>query len=353
MNIDKDFSPKKILIIQLRQLGDVLLTTPVIKPLKEHFPDAAISFLTEKNAYDILSGNSYLDEIIAIKRKSSLSEQLNIISDIRKRGFDLVLDFMANPRTAYISFFSGAKITVAYDTSKRRLLYTANAKPAGGYAVDYKLSMLRPFGIEGADNTPYIFVPHESHDEAAAFLDSEGIKDDDFLVCIDSTHRRITRKWAGKGFAEVADRLKEQYNAKVIFLWGPGERGEVEETMSLCRHKHIIDLGTDIKGLAALLKKADLLIGNCSFPRHVAASQRTPTLIIHGATGDEWKHPASIHRIVSKGLSCQPCNKNSCADPRCLATLTADEVMEEFEKLRPYIKYDLTPMGFNREALWN
>lgn len=333
----RDFSPKKILIIQLRQLGDVLLTTPVIKPLKERFPEATISFLTEKNASDILSGNSYLDEIITIKRKVSISEQLNTIMGIRKKGFDLVLDFMSNPRTAYISFFSGAKVTVSYDTSIRRLLYTTNVKPAGDYVVDHKLSMLKPFGIEVADNTPYMHVPQEAKDQAASFLKSRGVEDNDFLVCIDATHRRATRKWTGKGFAEVADRLREKYNAKVVFLWGPGEREEVEKIMSLCRYRHIIDTGTDIKGLAALLKRANLLIGNCSFPRHVATSQGTPTLIIHGATGEEWKHPAPIHRIARKGLSCQPCNKNSCKDIACLSTLSSDDVISEFEKLKPQI----------------
>lgn len=256
---------------------------------------------------------------------------------IRKKRFDLVLDFMSNPRTAYISFLSGAKVTVAYDTSIRRLLYTVNVKPAGDYVVDHKLSMLRPFGIEGVDNTPYMHVPQEAREQVASFLKSKGVEDNDFLVCIDATHRRGTRRWTGKGFAEVADRLKEKYNAKVVFLWGPGEREEVEGIMALCRHKHIIDPGTTIKELAALIKRANLLIGNCSFPRHVAASQGTPTLIIHGATGEEWKHPAPIHSIVRKGLSCQPCNRNSCKDISCLNTLSVDAVMVEFEKLKPMI----------------
>lgn len=337
MNIPQYFSPKKILVIQLRQLGDVILTTPAIRPLKERFPEAVISFLTEKNAYDILSGNPYLDEIITIKRKATISEQLNTIMGIRKKRFDLVLDFMSNPRTTYISLFSGAKVTVAYDTSIRRLLYTVNVKPAGDYVVDHKLSMLRPFGIEGADNTPYMHVPQEAREQAASFLDSKGVEDNDFLVCIDATHRRATRRWAGKWFAEVADRLKEKYNAKVVFLWGPGEREEVEGIMSMCRHRHIIDTGTDIKGLAALLKRANLLVGNCSFPRHVAASQGTPTLVIHGATGEEWKHPAPIHRIVRKGLSCQPCNRNICSDLSCLTTLTADDVMNALQDFLPAI----------------
>ena len=338
MKITDNYSPKKILIIQLRQLGDVLLTTPVIKPLKERFPDSTLSFLTEKNAYGILSGNPYLDEIIAIPRKSSISEQIKVILDIRRRGFDLILDYMTNPKTAYISLFSKAKIKVASDRSLRRLVYDIRVNTVGGYSVEYKLSMLMPLGIYGAENTPCLFIPQEAQDKAAAFLKAVNIRDDDFVVCIDVTHRRVTRKWTGEGFAEVADRLKEKYNAKVIFLWGPGERGEVEGIMAMCRHRHIIDPGTDIKGLAALLKRADLLVGNCSFPRHVAVSQGTPTLIVLGATSEGWTHPATIHQTVKKGLPCQPCNKNNCTDLSCLTTLTADEVMAGFERLWSYLR---------------
>lgn len=338
MNVPEGFSPSNILIIQLRQLGDVLLTTPVIEPIKRRFPNARISFLTEVNAYEILSGNPYLDEIITIKRKSSIPEQIKVIRDIRKKRFDLVIDFMANPKTAYISFFSGAAFTIAWNVRLRGLIYSMTVELIGDYAVDHKLSMLRPLGIEGGDRMPYLHVPGEADEKIKATLNSMGIGDKDFLVCVDATHRRITRKWTAEGFAEVADRMTEGYGAKVLFIWGPGEREEVEGIMAKCRHRHLISPGTTIKELAALLKRADLLIGNCSFPRHVAVSQGTPSLIIIGAPADAWKYPDPIHRTVKKGLPCQPCDKNVCSDLACLTTLTADEVMTEFKALLPEIK---------------
>jgi len=338
MALPEGFNPANILIIQLRQLGDVLLTTPVIKPLKKRFPDAKISFLTEENAYDILSGNPYLSEIITIKKKSSLLEQIKVIRDIRKRRFDLVIDFIANPKTAYISFFSGAKFTMAWRVRLRGLLYSMTVDLTGDYAVDHKLSILKPLGIEGGDRMPYLFVPDEAKDKVSSILKSLGVVENDFLVCIDATHRRITRKWTAEGFAEVADRLAEEYGAKVLFIWGPGEREEVERIMGMCRHRHLISPGTTIKELAALLKRANMLIGNCSFPRHVAVSQGTPSLIIIGAPADVWNYPSPIHKTVKKGLPCQPCDKVVCSDLSCLTTLTADEVMTEFKRLLPEIR---------------
>lgn len=333
-----EINPKKILIIQLRQLGDVLLTTPAIKALREEYPSARISFLTEKASSPILAGNPNLDDVITIDKKQSYMDQLKVITDIRSRKFDLVVDFLANSRTAIITFFSGAKFTIAPKVRGRGLLYSVQVKTKGNYAVSHKLGLLSVLGIENADRTPCFNVKKEAEDKIKSFLNGKNIQDDEFLVCIDSTHRRITRKWIGEKYSELADRLKQKYKARVVFLWGPGEKDEVIHNMLLCKEKHILDPGSDINELAALLERADLLIGNCSFPRHMAASQNTPTLIILGSTGNEWTHPASIHKTVSKGLDCQPCNNNQCSFAlECMKDLSVEEVMDGILKMEPQI----------------
>ncbi len=339
MKVQMSFTPGKILIIQLRQLGDVLLTTPVIRALKERYPGTHISFLTEKNAYDILSGNPWLDEIITVDRKPPLWRQLQTIMDIRKRKYDLIVDLLANPRTAYITFFSGAGLTISFDIPYRGLLYDIRIRATGSYVAEHRLSLLKPLGIDGCDVTPYIHVPGKADDKMAAFLETAGVKKENFLVCLDSTHRRIVRKWTQEGFAALADLLKERFDATVVFLRGPGEKEEVERIMAMCAHSHIISPETNIKELAALISRADLLVGNCSFPRHIAASVGTPSLAILGATGEEWTHPASMHKTVKKGLPCQPCNKKRCSENlRCLTELSVDEVLTGIEGLLPYVE---------------
>ncbi len=331
-------TPEKILLIQLRQLGDVLLTTPAARVLRRKFPSAHIAFLTEENAFHILSGNPDIDEIITIKRKQSLFQQLNVIKEIRGKKFDLIFDFLVNPRTTYISFLSGAKTRVTFHNPPRSLLYTDSAKASGNYAVQHKLSLLEHMGIEGGDVTPVIAIPEENMKKEDLFLESKGIGPDDFKVCIDASHRRPLRKWTAEGFAEVADRLNEEYKAKVIFLWGPGEKEEVSRIMARCRNSHHLAPELTLKDHAALISRADLLLGNCSYPRHVAAAVGTPSLVILGATGEEWTHPAPIHQVVKKGLSCQPCGGKSCdSNLACLNELTPDEIMAAFEKLRPHI----------------
>ena len=331
--------PKKILIIQLRQMGDVLLTTPVIRSLRNCLPDAHITFLTEESAYPIIEDNDDLSEVIVIKRKQTLMEQIRVILDIRKRSFDLIFDFFANPRTGYIAFFSKAQMTVSYDIPFRRFLYKKAIMAKGTYAADHKLSLLSVIGLQPGDNTPYMKILSEAEEKVASFLSQIGIKEEDFLVCMDTTSRRAFRCWNADRFAEVADRLKEQYNAKVIFLWGPGEKELVENLMATCRHRHFLDYGTNVKEMTALIKRSDLLIGNSSFPGHVAVSQQTPTITVLGSAGKEWTHPAPIHVSLNTDLPCQPCTSNPCDQNfKCLTDISVQNVMTSFEKLKPFIE---------------
>ena len=330
--------PQKILLVQLRQMGDVLLATPAIRSLRQNLPDAHIAFLTEESAYPIVEDNPDLSEIIVIKRKQSLIEQINVIRDIRRRRFDLIFDFLANPRTGYIAFFSGAGMTISYDIPFRKFFYKKSLASKGTYAADHKLSLLSAYGFEPGDNTPYMNIPVEAEKKIASFLSDVGIREEDFLVCMDTTSRRAFRCWNAERFAEVADRLKEQHDAKVVFLWGPGEKELVEKLMALCRHRHFLDYGTNVKEMGALIKRSDLLIGNSSFPGHVAVSQQTPTITVLGSAGEEWTHPAPIHLSLKTNLPCQPCTTNPCDQAfRCLTEISVQDVMSSFEKLKPLI----------------
>lgn len=334
----ENFEVPNILIIQLRQLGDVLLTTPAIKALRKKYPHAKISFLTEKASSPIVAENPYLNDVIIIDRKQRYFDQLKIIKDIRSRSFDIVVDFLANPRTAVITYFSGAALTIAHKVKFRGFFYKEQVEEKGDYVVNHKLSLLSVLGIQCDDVTPHLQVKPESDNKMKSFFHTNHISDDDFVVCIDLTHRRMTRKWPGERYAELADRLKKEYNAKVIFLWGPGEKDEVAQIMSLCGEKHVLDPGSNINELAALLKRCDLLIGNCSFPRHLAVSQKTPTLVILGSTSDAWTHPDAMHQTVATDLECQPCNNNRCnLGLKCLTDLSVNDVMERLDNMKPYL----------------
>src|ERR1044071_8799295 len=110
----------KILIIQLRRLGDVLLTTPVLPYLKKVFPEAEIDFLTEPMGVELLENNPHIHEIVVYDKSKPISEAMRI----RSKGYDVVIYFLNNPRSTFISALSGSPQRVAYKKSFRSLFYS-------------------------------------------------------------------------------------------------------------------------------------------------------------------------------------------------------------------------------------
>ncbi len=166
---------KKILVIKLRHIGDVLLTVPVFRALRENFPDAYISALVNSGTEEVLSGNPLIDEIIIfdrnIKKMNSVQKyikELSFMKTIRMKRFDMVIDLTSSDRASMISFFSGARYRIAYDTDRKgffgkRYLYTHLAKKQGGqHAVLRNLDVVRQFGIDTENIHLDFFIPEDA-----------------------------------------------------------------------------------------------------------------------------------------------------------------------------------------------
>ena len=139
----------KFLLIQLRRIGDVLMTTPAIRLLRESYPDADLTFLTESPSDQVLKENPNLQEILLYRKPESLPESLRSFLNLRSRKFDCVIDFYGNPRSALMTRLSGAPMRIGFDFRGRSLAYTHPVKISGKFtysAVD-KTQLLRPLGI--------------------------------------------------------------------------------------------------------------------------------------------------------------------------------------------------------------
>ena len=134
---------EKILITRLRFIGDIVLTTPVIRAVRKKFPNSYIAYLADKNAITLLENNPYLDELIPLDFSWTLKEQLNFIKTLRTKKFDLVIDLFGNPRSAILSFLSGAKTRIGgeFGWRKGNLIYkTVNYYLARTDQKEVKLS---------------------------------------------------------------------------------------------------------------------------------------------------------------------------------------------------------------------
>jgi len=331
--------PQKILVCQLRQIGDVLLATPSIELLKQRFPNAQLDVLTEKKCVQVLENNPHVDHIWAIDKKALKNpfKALAWYAGVGRSNYDFIVDFQQLPRARYCIMFSKAKVKFSYTPPwYNKPFYTHWIDAIHGYAAKQKASILRMLDIHWNGELPKIYLSDDERAWAKRFMQSNSLEPSRF-VTIDPSHRRITRKWPERHFAGLCRLLREKHpELKFFILYGPGERAVADKVAELTGEGAVIsDDMLTLRQMAALQAEAALHIGNCSAPRHFAVAVDTPSLAIHGATGFGWCPKTERHASVWKGIPCNSCNKNKCDSLICLEDFRPEECIEDALRLLP------------------
>ncbi|MBI1806015.1 MAG: lipopolysaccharide heptosyltransferase II [Ignavibacteria bacterium] len=325
----------KILIIKLRAIGDVLLSTVILDSLRSAFPDAQIDFLTEKASRDVVEGHHALTSTIIFDGKEQHGYAL--ILDVRRRKYDLVIDLFGNPRSALITFFSGARYRVGYRFKWRQYCYNIIVEPRGGevHNTEFNLDALRAIEVPINHSLPVFPLTAEAEQFAELFIGEAGLRHQT-IVALNPGGGWITKRWRIHQFAQLGDKLTERYNVKVLIIWGPGERQDAEQIQKLMKSKAMVIPPTTLKQLGAILGHCSVLVTNDSGPMHIAAAVGTPVVAIFGPTSPELQGPiGSPSEIVQhQRLLCLGCNYTQCpiGNP-CMEELTVEEVFDGFTRL--------------------
>ncbi len=336
---------KNILLIRLSSLGDIVLTSPAIRAVRQHFPQARISMLVAKQSADLLIENPHLDEVIPFNRKAGnkdTGEMRRIIRRLRERRFDLTIDFQRKFRTGLLAYLSGAKCRVGYHQPNGVLCtvrvpdLSTKAIRAGrissAHAIDRYFDLLQAIGIEATDRTLELFVTDADRAFADEMIAAKGIEADRSKVGLFPGAGWKLREWMPDRFAALGDRVAKQFDAQVLLFGGPHEGELVQQVGDLMRTE-AISLAGDlrIRQLAALIEQCDLFVTNDTGPMHVAAAMHTPTVALFGP-GDHIRFQplGPIHTTVRHHVPCNPCKQftNKCKNNICMKLITVDEVWE-------------------------
>jgi ADP-heptose:LPS heptosyltransferase len=342
----------KILLIRLRLIGDVVLTTPAVAALRQAFPGARLSYLVEPVAAPVVEHNPHLDEIIVAERPRGVARvvyDVSLARRLRRKQFDIVIDFHGGPRSAWLTRATGAATRIGYGLPGRSWAYThrlpwTRALVPPRHSVLNQSDLLRPLGITApAPGAPAV----EMADDAAATasvagrLDRAGMPHDARLALIHVSASSPFRRWPAERFADVAARLlTEHADLRVAFTAGPAERALQEQITDLAERRAGLDAGRLLRlqdvGLAelrALIQRAAVYIGGDSGPLHIAATTRTPIVALFGPTVAErslpWRDPQVATVAVDAGsLPCRPCDQRQCVpgDFRCLTHIEVHQV---------------------------
>lgn len=341
---------KKILVIKLRHIGDVLLTVPVFRALKENFPDSHISALVNPGTEEMLTGNPLIDEIIvfdrAIEKMSPMQkyiEELTFLRSIRQKNFDMTVDLTNGDRAAIISFLSGARYRLAYVAYKgfafKRYLYTHLAQNYPRmHTVKHNLDILGQNGLAYKDTSLFLYISDHDRDFIKSIIGTN-----QNMVHVHPTASLLHKCWKDEYMADVISWLVRQ-GKKVVVTSSPDkkETDKAKRILSLVFSRltnyasQVIDLcgKTTIKQLAAISEASDLFFGIDSAPMHIASAVGTPVVAIFGPSSETlWEPWCQKKLVISKNLPCRlPCkNKRNCQTHECINSIMPGEVITKIE----------------------
>jgi predicted lipopolysaccharide heptosyltransferase III len=295
-----------ILLVQLKRIGDLILTTPSIGALREKFPDASISLVVSAAVKELLPAISGIDKVFEVRGKTD--DALDWIA-LSLGKFDYCLDFTRNDRSSFLTFLSGARKRITSDHPNLRTKLRARSynefveAPVGDlHTVDYHLGLLKPLGIENASRAIQLQLPDETMAKAEELLRSANIGDD--FVCFHPGSARAEKFWEASRWAEVIDHCAGETGMKCVLTGG---RSSVEQAqiaaIKAATKSTPIDLSgkTTLLTLAALVRNARLLVTVDSAPMHFAAAWETPQVVLFGPTNPFHWHPRSESAMVLLG----------------------------------------------------
>ncbi len=319
---------QRILFITLSNLGDVILTTPVLSLLRGNFPEANITVLVGPRAHPVLAGSSLTDEIIIYDKESSWLDKWKLVKGLRSSHFDLVVDlknsavpFLLNSRVKTSCFRSGFKEII----SKR----------------EQHLAMLRHFEkelpLDYGKSVPFDFFSESDLAAVKNKLLARNIESHHLILMAPGANTHLKR-WHAEGFASVADRLIREQKKKVVLIGAASDRAVIDEILQYA-HERLADFSgeTTMRQLAALLSLSDLLVANDSSPMQLAYEMKIPVAAIFGPTDErKFGRENETSAVIRKKLPCAPCESAQCMISeikKCLFEIKPEEVYQACVKL--------------------
>ena len=310
----------KILVIRVDGIGDLLNSTPAIGLLRESYPSAEITVLARPLNAPVLIDNPDVDRILIFDRKDKhrgIAAQLRFYRELRGEGFQLVVAMQTAMWSHLVAFLSGARYRLGRYQKRFRSTLThawhGRYRKGETHEVDRNLELVRLI-CEGEGKRKLVF--HLSPDEIAAanaHLASCGITPDTFLIGMHPGGSSFDKRWPEQQYAELADRLSHQYNARILLLRGPEEAELVQNIQAVMTSRAIPYAPETIRELGALLSCCDLVVCNDSGPMHLAAALDVPMVAIFGPTDHVAWHPLSENAsIVRRDMPCWPCSAHKC-----------------------------------------
>ncbi len=333
-------SPKRILVIKLKQPGDVLVSSPVLNALKEAWPRARVSYLVPKGTEEMIADHPLLDRLYVLDRRGgSWNRTWSLLRELRRARFDLVLELSGGDRGAFFARITGAKERLAFGYGGRafwhRFCFTRllPPPPLRMHLVEHNLEAVRALSVAPRQPRLHFFWSTAVQSRIDALLAAHSLTPRGFVVMHPGAGWRF-KCWTPEGYARVIEFLQEERHLPVVLTGShaPHEQELVAAILQECRVSPVNFLGQlTLKELGALIAQARFFFGVDSAPMHLAAAVGTPAVALFGPSGDfNWGPWGEGHLVIKKDWDCLPCGRDGCEGSkvsRCLVELSPGEVL--------------------------
>ena len=328
-------NPERILLVLPTWVGDVVMATPFLKAVFEHFPESKITLLMQPHLQDILQGSPWVERCCYWPRKGGNKREYKqlynkFVDELKAQHFDLAILLPNSIRVAWLAFRIGARRRVGFNRDGRGWLLTDRLpvpnKVSGGYTplplVEYYQVLAEYLGCPSNTDALHLFNTPDQDQHTLHRLQAAGINDfSQVVVVCPGANFGASKCWPPERFAAVADQLVSEHKMQIVISPGPGEEPLAEAIADNMQHPSLLltQPCLTLAELKSLIKHSALLLGNDTGPRHFARAFDTPRVTVFGPTETRWtdiSSPASgkVDRetIVRVDVPCGPCHKKVC-----------------------------------------
>ncbi|MFH1406870.1 MAG: glycosyltransferase family 9 protein [Candidatus Omnitrophota bacterium] len=310
---------RKILVITLSNIGDAILTTPVVQALRKNFPDAAIDILAGPRAAEVFKGDPRVHKTIVYDKHQSLAEKIKLIKRLRENHYHTAIDL----RNTLIPLLIGVKHRTPLFFRKPRGVF---------YKKDAHLFRLKQAGVDIAGAELDIWISAQDQ----LYIDSLLADTGKNFIAVAPGARSDTKRWSEEKFTSLCEKFT-RLNIPLALTGDGADEKIAQFIVERINSAKILNLcgRTTLAQLAALLKRSKVLISNDSAVMHIAAAVKTPVVAIFGPTNPGKYAPRGEKDIIiRKDIPCSPCERAQCQRThQCLEKIGVEEVYNAAKKI--------------------
>lgn len=335
---------KKICVIHLNQLGDLVFSLPLLKALKEKYPDSEIHSIIKPRLAELVTISPHVDEILF--RKSGLREKLSLLRKVRQNGYDVVISLSNSEECLFLTALSKARVKVGFSHFPWDVGLDIKEEVEGHHGWHNNLKLLKRLDVK-VQKRDYVglILPSLLGEDGRELVESEGFDFRKKFVIISpgTSLRRKIKQWEEEKFGELIVLLKERYDLTPVLVGGKDNRELNETIMSIVKERddgkniHMLNLTgrINLRDLCFFLKGASLFVGIDSGLMHLASCMDVPVVGIFGPSDPFYVGPQNERSIVvrEEEMSCVPCYLKGCRDRACMKELGVEKVLHACEQL--------------------